>query len=317
MTTAAGDPAAPLIVINPRASRLRDPERRAAIVAAVSRAVRTRTGQDPWSVDDTQDVAEAALAGLTSAPLVVAIGGDGTVRHAAGILAGRSIPLAIVPAGTGNVLAGSLGIRGLRSALEAIGDGRPNVIDLGMAEWGRPGLSDPDGRSVFVVAAGTGLDARIMAAAHDEWKRRMRYGAYVGATLRELTRLAPADFVITADGETIERSGHLVLVANVGQIVPGLIGPREPIDPSDGRLDLMVVGGRGAMTGLRSAADLLLRTGRLDGTAIRRKVRDVRIESDPPQPIETDGDVHVPGWLAARVLPGGVTLLLHPRRQPT
>ena len=317
MASLAGDPSAPLIVVNPRASRLRDPARREAFVEVVARAVRMRTDREPVVVDDSEAAASAALERLTEPPLVVAIGGDGTVRHAASILAGRSIPLAVVPAGTGNVLAASLGIRGLRSAMDAIHAGAPRTIDLGMAEWGRHGVDQPDGRKLFAVAAGVGLDARIMAAAHDEWKQRMRFGAYVGATLRELTRLRPALFTITADGDRIESYGHLVLVANAGEIIPGLLGPREPIDPGDGRLDLLVVGGRGLAAGLRSTAELLLRTGTLDGTAVRRTVREVRIEADPPQPVETDGDPHPPGWLTARVVPAAIALLVDPRRQPT
>jgi diacylglycerol kinase family enzyme len=163
-----------------------------------------------------------------------------------------------------------------------------------------------------MVAAGVGLDARIMAAAHEEWKRRLRFGAYVGATLRELTRLAPTDFVITADGETMERHGHLVLVANAGEIIPGQLGPREPIDPTDGYLDLIVVGGRGLAAGLRSAAELLLHAGELDGTAVRRRVRDVRIDTDPAELVETDGDLHGRGWLEARIEPSAVSLLVPP-----
>jgi diacylglycerol kinase family enzyme len=313
MVTIAGDPTDPLLVINPRASRLRDPDRRRAVVEVVAKAVRERTGREPRALDDTQDAATAALVAVTTPPLVVAIGGDGTVRHAAGVLAGRSIPMAVVPAGTGNVFAGSLGIRGLRSALAAIRDGAPRTIDLGRAAWGRPGVPAADGQDVFVVAAGVGLDARIMAAAHEELKQRLRFGAYVGATLRELTRLAPTDFVITADGESIERHGHLVLVANAGEIIPGRLGPRQPIDPTDGYLDLIVVGGGGIGTGLRSAAELLLRAGELTGTAVRRRVREARIETDPPEPVETDGDVHGPGWLAARIEPGAVTMLVPPR----
>jgi diacylglycerol kinase (ATP) len=308
------DPTAPLLVINPRASRVREPDRRRAMVEVIARAVRARTGREPTVVDDTQDAAGALLEGLTASPLVAVVGGDGTVRHAAGILAGRAIPLAIVPAGTGNVLAASLGIRGLRTAVAAIGAGVPRTIDLGLAEWGRPGEAGPDGHGVFVVAAGIGLDARIMGAAHEDWKRRLRFGAYVGAFFRELARLAPADFHITADGETLERRGHLVLVANTGQIIPGRVGPRRPIDPGDGRLDLLVVGGGGIPGGLRSAADLLLRADELDGTTIRRTVREVRVDAVPPQPVETDGDVHQPGWLAARVAPTGVTVLVDPAR---
>ena len=106
------------------------------------------------------------------------------------------------------------------------------------------------------------------------------------------------------------------MVANTGEIIPGRFGPRFPIDPSDGRLDLLVVGGRGILGGLRSAADLLLRSGELDGATIRRRVREVRIESHPPQPVETDGDAHPPGWLAARIGPGRVTLLVPPGHAP-
>ena len=312
MASVEGDPSAPLLVVNPRASRLRDPARRDAVVDVVARAVRSRTGRDPLVIADTEAVATEALERHATPPLVVAIGGDGTVRHAAGILTGRSIPLAIVPAGTGNVLAASFGVRGVRSAVEAIRDGVPRTIDLGMAEWGRPGEPRPVGRSVFVVASGVGFDARIMAAAHDEWKRRMRFGAYIGATLRELMRLRSARFLITADGERIELQGHLALVANAGELIPGRLGPRQPIDPGDGRLDLLVVGGRDLATGLRSTAELLLRTGPLDGTAVRRMVREVHIETDPPQPVETDGDPHPPGWLTARVIPGAITLLVSP-----
>ena len=306
------DATAPMLVINRRASRLRDPERRRALVDVVATAVTVRTGLAPVIVDDTQAAAGTVLASLTGAPLVVIIGGDGTIRHAAGILAGRSIPLALVPAGTGNALAASLGIRGLRTAVETIRDGAARTIDLGIAEWGRDGEASPDGRGVFVVAAGTGLDARVMATAHDEWKRRLRFGAYVGATIREVLRSTPTTFTITADGETFERRGHLVLVANTGEIIPGRVGPRRRIDPGDGRLDLIVVGGDGIPGGLRSAARLLLSSAELADRTVRRAVRDVRITSTPSQPVEIDGDPHPPGWLAARVAPAGVTVLVPP-----
>jgi diacylglycerol kinase family enzyme len=314
MGSIEGDPSAPLLVINPRASRLSDPAARAALVEQVARAVRARTGREPWPIAGSQADARVALERLTDPPLVVAIGGDGTVREVAATLSGQPIPLAIVPRGTGNVLAASLGIRGVSPALDAIRRGIPRTIDLGAAEWGRPGVSRPDGQGAFLVAAGVGLDARIMAAATDEWKRRLRFGAYVGATLRELTRLAAADFAITADGELLQLHGHLALVANAGQIIPGRVGPRQPIDPGDGRLDLLFVGGRGAVAGLRSATELLLRTGELRGAVIRRTVREVHIEAEPAHHVQTDGDPHAPGWLTARVVPAAIRVLVSPSR---
>jgi diacylglycerol kinase family enzyme len=243
----------------------------------------------------------------------VAVGGDGTIRQVAAAVSGRSASLAVVPGGTGNVLAGSLGITGVRPALEAIRHGPPRTIDLGEARWGRPGAIEPDGTGIFLVACGMGLDARIMAAAEHEWKRRMRFGAYVGAALRELTRLRPADFRIVADGESLEMRGYLALVANAGELVPGRIGPRRAIDPTDGRLDLIVVGGGNPIAGLHGAARLMLGTQEASDGVIRRAVQAVRIEAYPSQPVETDGDDHPPGWLEAKVRPATLAVLGRPR----
>ena len=158
-----------------------------------------------------------------------------------------------------------------------------------------------------------GLDARIMAAAEHEWKRRMRFGAYIGAAVREILRLETARFHIEADGETLDIEGYLALVANAGELVPGRIGPRRPIDPADGRLDLIVLGGGNPVAGLRSAVELMVRSGELAGGVVRRAVREVVIEAEPPQPIETDGDPHPAGRLEAEVIPGALTVLVPDR----
>jgi len=240
--------------------------------------------------------------------MVVAVGGDGTAREAAAAVAGTDVPLAIVPGGTGNVLAGTLRIRGMRAAVDAIDAGEIRRLDLGRARWGT--LEGDEHERIFMVACGSGFDSRVMAAAEHEWKRRLRFGAYIGAAVREAMRLTPARFRIQADEATIELVGLLVLVVNAGEIVPGRVGPRRPIDPTDGRLDLLVIGGRGLVDGVRGAADLLLRSGELDGSVIRRSVSVVRVESDPPQPLQTDGDPHPPGWLEASIRPGAVRVVV-------
>ena len=313
VTTSPPDHAAPLILVNPRASRLTDPKERERVADAVTGAVRHRYGREPrvqaGSLDDTR----IALAEATDAPAVIVVGGDGTVREAAEALIGRGTPLAIIPAGTGNVLAGAIGIRGIRSGLEALRHGRPRVIDLGRARWTHATGEAASRERTFAVACGMGLDARIMAAAEHEWKRRMRFGAYVGAAVREVLRLETARFRIDADGETLELEGYLALVANAGELVPGRIGPRRPIDPADGLLDLIVLGGATPAAGLVSAVELLVRSDELGGGVIRRTVSHVRITGDPAQPIETDGDSHPPGRLEATVIPGALTVLVPPR----
>jgi diacylglycerol kinase (ATP) len=300
---------APLIVVNPRAARLHDAKRRTDIIAAVVRAVRARTGQAPIVLSGGMAAAQAALVASEGAPLVVAVGGDGTIRQAAAALAGRSTMLGVVPGGTGNVLAGSFGIRGIGPALDVIRHGEPRTMDLGVARWGSPGIPEPANEAIFTVACGMGLDARIMAAAEHEWKRRVRFGAYLGAAIKEVARLRPVDFRIDADGERLEIRGFLAMVANAGELVPGRIGPRRRIDPTDGRLDLIVVGGGNPVAGLYSVARLISDRGDLDGSVIRRTVETVRIESQPPEPIEIDGDHEPPGWLEVRTRPGVLRVL--------
>lgn len=299
---------APLVIVNPRASHLHDTRRRERIRADLERRLVRRFGVDPDWAAETHEGALEALRDAVGRPLVVAVGGDGTVREAASVLAGTRTPLAIVPGGTGNVLAGSLRLRGIQPALEAITTGTERRLDLGLARWG-----GPDGtvhERHFTVAAGMGFDARVMAAAEHEWKRHLRFGAYVGAAVRELARLEPAHFHIVADGEAIDIEGLVVLIGNCGDLIPGRIGARQPLDPGDGRLDLFVVGGRSLLAGMRGVVDLLWRTGELDDHVIRRPVSEVRVASVPAQPVETDGDPHPAGWLEARVLPGALHVLV-------
>jgi diacylglycerol kinase family enzyme len=308
------DVSAPLIILNPRAARLADPKHRRELVESVSRAVFARTGRRARVVEGDLPTAQAAIADLVATPeppLVVAVGGDGTVRDAVSALGGRNVPLAIVPGGTGNVLASALGLGSVRAAVDTIRHGRERTIDLGSARWGRasPDPATPDREGLFLVACGMGLDARIMAAAQHEWKRRMRFGAYVGAALGELPRLKTSVFRITADDREFEIRGYLVLIANVGDIIPGRVGPRRALDPSDGRLELIVLGADHPVDGLRAAMTLLLSQDELDGRVIRRSVSEVRVEAEPAQPIQVDGDHEPPGRLEARVLPGALTLL--------
>lgn len=292
--------------MNPTAARLTDAGRRAALRRDLERTLSATFGHPPDWAAETQEGARAALADVHHRPLVVVAGGDGTIRDTAAALADSTVPMAIIPGGTGNVLAGTLRIRGLRGALDTIRTGEPRRLDLGSARWG---AADGVSERTFTVACGMGFDAKIMAAAEHEWKRHLRFGAYIGAAVREAMRLEPARFRIEADEATLEIVGLVVLVANCGDLIPGRLGARQPLDPTDGLLDLIVIGGRGILGGLRGAADVLLRTGELEGAVIRRPVRRVRVEADPPQPTQTDGDVHPPGWLEATVMPGALTVL--------
>jgi diacylglycerol kinase family enzyme len=101
------------------------------------------------------------------AALVFAVGGDGTVRACAQVLAGTGVPLAIVPTGTANLAARSLGVPpGLGAALRAGFAGQDKPIDLALADG-----------MISVAMAGIGLDAAVVGATPDRIKRHAGWPA--------------------------------------------------------------------------------------------------------------------------------------------
>lgn len=179
--------------------------------------------------------AEAARKGYDP---VVAVGGDGTVSEVAnGLLAfAGSIPsLAVIPIGTGNDFARSLGIPiGLRKAVEVAvgGAGVARAVDAAHC-----------GVGYFVGVAGAGFDARVAKAvnAAPAW---MKIGAlpFVFYTLREIVRNRNPDLVIELDGVTVLRLRSLLVSVSNCRFSGGGMQLAPGAEPDDGLLDVCVVG---------------------------------------------------------------------------
>ena len=233
------------VVVNP--VKLDPDELRGALAALESRHGLAPSLVLPTTVDDDGDAqARAALA--EGVDRLVVIGGDGTVRLAAGVLAGSGVPLGIVPAGTGNLLARNLGIdpaRPLLEHLEGALAGPTRSIDLGWAEVERPG----DGRHErvpFAVMAGIGVDAGMIEHTDDDLKARIGWLAYLGGIARTLAGgpTFRARFRL-GQGRTFGTRAAALLVGNCGALQGGLVLlPDAVID--DGRLDVLVLRPTGA-----------------------------------------------------------------------
>ena len=219
--------------------------------------------------------------------------------------------LGIVPAGTGNLLAAALSIpRRPERAVAALATARARTIDLGRARVGRDSgaLTLP-----FVVAAGIGFDARVMAATTDRRKRSLGIGAYFASATAVAARMRPFAVRLDVDGKVHETDALAVLVANAGELIPGLLRPRLPLVPDDGVLDVLVARGRGAVGGTRAAVELLL--GRGVHTAIgpyasRFAAKRVEVVADAAEPVEVDGDVVGTGRLVAEIEPAAIRILV-------
>ncbi|MFI1645609.1 diacylglycerol kinase family protein [Streptomyces avidinii] len=250
--------------------------------------------------------------------LVVACGGDGTLRACAEVLAGTGIPLAVVPCGTGNLLARNLGLPlDPAAALDASLAGDSHLIDVGRVRG--DGLAP----TRFTVMAGAGFDAAMVKDASPRLKSRLGWAAYVLSALRHL-RDPSVRLTIRVDGvRPRRRRARMVVIGNVGTLQGGL--PLLPgARPDSGHLDVVVFDPRGPAGWLAAATHLLSRVlrrhpqtpaaaarteagGALEYfTATRVDVRCAR-----PQPRELDGDPVTDGTrLTAWIEPGALRVQL-------
>jgi len=262
-------------------------------------------------------LALARRAVAAGAGLVFAAGGDGTVRACAQALAGTGVPLAIVPLGTANLTARALGVpRGAGRAMDAGFGGRDRVIDVARLDGAGGSVIDlarvdGSGGSVFAAMAGIGLDAAVVAAAHERLKRRFGWAAYAMAGLTRLS-LPPREFTVRLDdAEPITRRARCVVVANAGLLPGGFtLLPAARLD--DGRLDVGVLAPGGPGGWLRVAGRVLARGRGLGQPLESWQARRVVISADTDLLRQVDGEIAAPArTLGVSVCPGALVV-----RQP-
>lgn len=250
--------------------------------AQVRAAMAERGWADPvWlpttPADPGEGQARTAVAG--GADLVVACGGDGTVTACGAGLAGSGTPMAVVPLGTGNLLARNLGLPLALDQALAVGlTGRDRRLDVGNAN-GHP----------FVAMAGIGFDAMLLDSTGEPLKKRLGWVAYAVSALRHL-RARPVRATLRADGgRVLRRRASGIIVGNVGALQGGL-ALLPGAEPDDGVLDLMVLTARGWSGWLALSMDVMLRRTRTSRVA-RSEFRELRVQLDRPQLWELDGEV--------------------------
>jgi diacylglycerol kinase family enzyme len=233
--------------------------------------------------------------------LVVVAGGDGTVRVVCAELARSGIPVAVLPAGTGNLLARNLGISlDLELALTEVLDGSEQRIDSVQIE------GDQLGTDRFVVMAGLGLDAAIIADAPDELKKRVGWAAYVVSTLKNLNHPFVRVEITVDDRPPITRRARTVVIGNVGTLQANI--PLLPdAKPDDGIIDLVVLAPRRLAHWPRVALSLVMKSVQ-EGRHIERFTgRTIQVKAARTVRRELDGDQITDGHtLAASVDPAAL-----------
>jgi diacylglycerol kinase (ATP) len=265
------------------------------------------------SVEDPgRGMAEEAIA--DGRELVIAVGGDGTVRAVAEALAGTEVALGIVPQGTGNLLARNLGVplNGMIPALERVRDATPQHIDLGWVDF--------DGQTrAFAVMVGFGIDAQMLVETDDDLKSKAGWLAYVEAMGRALAGTEMTDITVTIDDrDPQEVRGHTMLIGNCGMLQGGIrLLPDAQLD--DGLLDILLVSSEGPLQWLDTVRSFVWDNGirRLLGgggtvsteSTQHLAVEKISVELASPLVFEIDGEeMGEVSSFSVRVRPGALTV---------
>lgn len=237
-----------------------------------------------WHVDVTTDLGEVESfideAKAREVDLVAVYGGDGTVSAAAAALQGTELPLAILPGGTGNVMACELNIpQDLRQACRLLLD-QPSacLVDMGKVA-NRP----------FILRVGIGLEAEMVNQAEPGQKSQLGSLAYALSGLAALQNPQSSLFQVEVDGQLFQERAVTCLVINSGNLGrPGLqLAPQMKVD--DGLLDVVLI----RQVDLDSIMELLasvVGSPRAGQSFMHWQGKRIRIEADPPRRAEADGE---------------------------
>jgi diacylglycerol kinase (ATP) len=266
-----------LIIVNPVAGRVRSAERRLGrFVAALERlgcAVVLRHAGP--SLGDVERLAREAEPKFDT---IVAAGGDGTVNAVVNGLAGRPIPIGVLPLGSANVLAREIGLpRNLEVLAMLIASGAATPI------W--PGRV---GGRLFVMMASVGFDAEIVAAVAPRLKQSVGRLAFLWAFLVRLWRYRPSELMVRVNGGEHRAAG---VIAAKGRHYAGPFIVAPSADLAEPRLELLVLSRGGRKAVLRYAIALFLgHLPRLGDVSILRSTR-LTVTADRLLPVQADGEI--------------------------
>jgi diacylglycerol kinase (ATP) len=296
-----------IVAINPSASFGKRREVGPALVQTLRASGHEVTSlQEP----DWESLAVSARAAVARRPdALVVVGGDGMVHLGVNTLAGKRVPLGIVPAGTGNDMARSLGIpyENAEAAIRALGDALtrdPRTIDAARVRW-----TDPDGVPAerwVACAISAGFDAIVNERAntmhHPKGPSR-----YTISILVELARLKPIPYRLSLDDRVIETTGSLVSVGNGVSLGGGMkVTPDALLD--DGLLDVMIVQPLSRVKFLRLFPKVF--SGRHPTLPVVRMERARRIRIEAPGIVAYgDGERLGPTPVDIELVPGALRVL--------
>ena len=242
------------------------------------------TGQD-------RGTGQARQAVIDGASLICPLGGDGTVRAVATALVGTETPLGLLPGGTANLLARNLNLPtdSLDNALNVALTGQNKRIDVGRLTLDRSGEHEHAEEHIFLIMAGIGFDAAIMADAPERLKKTVGPLAYTFSGAKNLRGPQFKVRIKVDDEAEFSRRARTVVIGNCGKITGGLmLMPQAQVD--DGWLDAVVLSPVGVVGWVAVAGRVISRKRKGHERVDHHRLRSATIWCDRPEAVQIDGD---------------------------
>lgn len=275
-----------------------------------------------FTTADNPGTSQAKQAMEDGADVVVAVGGDGTVRAVAAAVAGTDTAMGILPMGTGNLFArnANLPFDDSTALMRAIIEGDEVEIDVVWLHVEREHHTEATrDRHLCLVIAGAGFDAEMVAGTDDKLKHRIGWLAYFLSAVKFTSKARMEATVSVDDSKPITSQMRTVMIANVGKL-PGGIKLIPDASVTDGLLDVATLDARAGVVGWTDLFGTVMaqgagmkqpellkayRTSRID--LGRGKVVDIHMKE--PQKIQVDGEsLGNATGLRAEVAPGALRM---------
>lgn len=349
-----GAPSNVWVVVNPSKVNDLPAFQRRVEKAAVKCGVHTLTWVETTVEDPGTGMARQAIE--AGADLIIAAGGDGTVRSVAAGMTHTGVRLGIIPIGTGNVMARNLGIPldYPKKAMKVACGTTHRRVDLGwlkveeFTEDFDETIGNAGKEHSFLVVAGLGFDGATMAQTDPKLKKSLGWIAYVVAALGELggnranTRIELHDpqpleaalpqgaddseplEVGVLESETIDIMTRSVLFANVGKLP--FISLAPDAHAGDGMLDVVAVDTQVGIVGWADLATKIIgqglglhatNTALSTGQIASRQARAVTVTVDEPQIVQVDGDALGRARTVHARVDAGALIIAVPRKHRT
>lgn len=291
-----------VVVANPAAGR----GKAGRLIGRVERVL-TEIGVDheirvSSSGEDLERLAREA--GSQGTRVVAVLGGDGSVGLAANGVLGTRAALAVLPAGTGDDFASSIGVRRLEAATRLLADPIIRPIDVVRVTAGAETRH-------YVNVAGAGFDSEVNETANGMTANLGARAMYVAAVLKTLPRFVPAAFHLKADDRSLELHAMLVVIGNGTTYGGGMkVTPHALLD--DGEVDICIVEAMRTSAFLRAFPTVFRGAHTKHPRVTMLRAANVKLEADRRVNVYADGERVGPLPAVFEVLPGALPIVIGP-----